>query len=90
MYLSGVGIYYIPNLAYKGKDLPKVVKVAASGNSFAFVTENGDLYSSPNFIEPYQNISEHHLFTKIEKNSRFDGGEVLDIGGSYDVRYAIV
>jgi hypothetical protein len=65
VYFTGAGMYFVPNLVQKGKDVPRVSRVAASRNALAFLTENGDLYASENFIEPYFNTSEHHIFQRL-------------------------
>jgi len=90
VYFSGLDIVYMPvhwsNLNINGK--LKIKKVVATQDSFAAVTEDNKIYSFNDlFVESERNFDKE-LF--VADNSLFGNGNIVDIGGSYGLRYAIV
>ena len=47
------------------------------------------MYASNDFIEPIEWKKDVDV-ARIPKEEIFDGGKILDMGGTYDVRYAII
>jgi alpha-tubulin suppressor-like RCC1 family protein len=89
VFYSGMDKCWVPYLLKDADPSDPVVKVSATQGAVAALTERGDMYVTNGYIEPFEQLNNKFLF-HVPKEELFDGGRIIDFGGSYNVRYAIV
>lgn len=87
VYYWGLRLLWEPELLRLPSN-KRVTRVAAASDSVGVVTEDNQLYTKLNFVED----AELDINTGIGHvpSSFFNGGEILDIGGGYKNKFAIV
>eukprot|EP01016_Furgasonia_blochmanni_P044116 TRINITY_DN6095_c0_g1_i3.p2 TRINITY_DN6095_c0_g1~~TRINITY_DN6095_c0_g1_i3.p2 ORF type:complete len:225 (+),score=68.31 TRINITY_DN6095_c0_g1_i3:756-1430(+) len=87
VYWSGLRLAYKPE-RLKLPEGKKLKKVAAAHRSAVAVTEDNELYMKAKFVK--HNTEDLSTGVLFADSSIFFGGDVVDIGGSYKNRFAII
>jgi len=88
VFWCGIKMAYKPELLRLPSDIGKIKSVGACYRCCAVVTEDNQIYMKNAFVQH----DDENINTGIRKvgNHIFGGGNILDIGGNYRNRFAIV
>ncbi|EGR32219.1 regulator of chromosome condensation, putative [Ichthyophthirius multifiliis] len=87
VFFSGLELAYQP-IKWEIPSNEKIIKVTASEDSFAALTENGTLYQFNQYCDA--NVREYEQYEYAIQNDKSFQGKIVDVGGNYGIRYAIV